>query len=124
MSVYGRIAEIIIRRPMIVAAILVLAILLSFYGMTNVAMETGMSTYVKEDTERYNLLNHYTETYGSDSLIVLVEADDIYDPAVISYVDGLQEELATERYIKSTSSVAGMIKQANGGVVPTSTGEV
>ena len=82
MSVYGRIADVIVRRPMLVAALLGCAVLLSFYGMSAVAMETGMGTYVREGTERFNLLTHYTETYGSDSLMVLVEADDIYDQAL------------------------------------------
>jgi hydrophobe/amphiphile efflux-3 (HAE3) family protein len=124
MSVFGHIAEGIIQRPQLAAAALVVALLLSFVGMTFVGMETGMKTYVREDTERYNLLSHYTATYQSASLLVLVEADNILDPAVIDFIDGLETEIQKERYITGTSSIAGLIRGANGGLLPTSPGEL
>ncbi|MDD1677251.1 MAG: hydrophobe/amphiphile efflux-3 (HAE3) family transporter [Methanomicrobiales archaeon] len=124
MSIFGHIAEGIIRRPRLAAAALVVALLLSFVGMTFVGMETGMKTYVREDTERYNLLSHYTTTYQSESLMVLVEADNILDPAVIDFIDDLETEIQKERYITGTSSIAGMIRGVNGGLLPTSPGEL
>jgi len=124
MSVYSDFAEVIVRRPLLVAAVVVCAVLAALAGMAFVSMETGMDTYVREDTERFNLLAHYTSTYQPASLMVLVEADNIYDPAVIDYIDRLEEEMGKERYVSGTSSIAAVLKQANGGVLPTSPGEI
>ncbi len=124
MSVYSNFAELIVRRPLLVAIVVVCAVLVALAGTAFVSMETGMNTYVREDTERYNLLSHYTSTYQSSSLMVLVEADNIYDPAVIDYIDRLEEEVGEERYVSGTSSIAAMLEQANGGVLPTSPGEI
>ncbi|RXE57208.1 hydrogenase expression protein HypA [Methanoculleus taiwanensis] len=112
------------RRPALVAGMVACLLLLAFYGMTMTSMQTGYETYVDLDTERGILLEKYTGTFQSDSLMVLVEGDDVLDPAVLAYLDDLGAEIRTEQYVRSVSSIADLAREANGGVLPTSYADV
>ncbi|HZD44273.1 MAG TPA: hydrophobe/amphiphile efflux-3 (HAE3) family transporter, partial [Methanomicrobiales archaeon] len=45
-------------------------------------------------------------------------------PAIIQYMADLESEIAREQYVSGTSSIASMLQQANGGVLPRSSGEI
>jgi Predicted exporters of the RND superfamily len=87
-------------------------------------METGMDTYVDENTERGMLLQKYVENFQSDSVILLVEADNVFTPDILAYVDRLERELAEERYVTGVTSITDLLKAANGGALPTSYAEI
>ncbi|HOB07404.1 MAG TPA: RND family transporter, partial [Methanoculleus sp.] len=100
----------------VAAAVFILALL----GLSMVSMETGEDTYLDKTTPRGALLDHYMETYGSDAIMLLYEADNVRDPEILRYIDNLQEDLRSERYVESVSGVVDVLKQANGGVLPSS----
>lgn len=104
----------------VAAAVFVLALL----GLSMVSMETGEDTYLDKTTPRGALLDHYMETYGSDAIMLLYEADNVRDPEILRYIDNLQEDLRSERYVESVSGVVDLLKQANGGVLPSSKAEI
>ena len=70
------------------------------------------------------LLAKYSETFQSDAMLVLIEADDVLNPSVLAYIDRLQSEIRTEAHVTSASSVVDMVRQVNGGALPTSTAEI
>lgn len=117
-------AGIINRRPALVAGMVVCLLLLAFYGMTLTSMQTGYETYVDLNTERGILLEKYTGTFQSDSLMLLVEGDDVLDPAVLAYLDEIGAEVRTEQYVRSVSSIADLAREANGGVLPASYADI
>jgi uncharacterized protein len=123
-SPYEAVAQVVNRRPVLVAAVILCAIVVALVGTTFVSMETGSKTYLDENTERYILLNHYSNTYQTSSIMVLIEADNVLDPAVLKYIDTLERDIQAERYVSGTTSVAAMMTQANGGVLPSSAGEI
>ncbi len=104
----------------VAAAVFILALL----GLSMVSMETGEDTYLDKTTPRGALLDHYMETYGSDAIMLLYEADNVRDPEILRYIDNLQEDLRSERYVESVSGVVDLLKQANGGVLPSSKAEI
>jgi hydrophobe/amphiphile efflux-3 (HAE3) family protein len=89
-----------------------------------VTMQTGDDTYVDKNTPRGALLAHYKDTYGSDAIMLIYEADSVRSPEVLRYIDHIQEDLRNERYVESVSGVVDLLKQANGGTLPSSTAEI
>ncbi|HQP72081.1 MAG TPA: MMPL family transporter, partial [Methanoculleus sp.] len=60
----------------------------------------------------------------SDAIMLLYEADNVRDAEILRYIDNLQEDLRSERYVESVSGVVDVLKQANGGVLPSSKAEI
>jgi hydrophobe/amphiphile efflux-3 (HAE3) family protein len=123
-SFFDFIANVINRRPRLVAMVIVGLLIVSLIGAGLTTMETGMSTYVDENTERGMLLQKYVDNFQSDSVLILIEADNVFTPDVLAYVDRLETELAGERYVTGVNSITDLMKQANGGVLPTSYAEI
>ncbi len=123
-SFFQIIANAINRRPLLVAGLVVGLLLVSLMGASMTTMETGMDTYVSDDTERGMLLQKYVDNFQSNSVILLVEADDVFTPDILAYVDRLETELGEERYVTGVTSITDLMKQANGGVLPTSYAEI
>ena len=123
-SPYAYIADAILRRPFLVAGLIGGILILSLVGASMTSMETGMSTYVDENTDRGMLLKKYTENFQSDSIMVLLETDDVLHPDVLSYMDELENGFRTQRYVSEVSSVADLMRQANGGTLPASQADI
>ncbi|MBP2145680.1 hydrophobe/amphiphile efflux-3 (HAE3) family protein [Methanofollis sp. W23] len=123
-SPYQTIAETINKHPATVAGLFVMLLLVAFYGTSLIAMETGSDTYLDKTTTRGMLYDKYSDSFMSDSIMLLVETDNVLNPQVLEYLDTLQEDIADERYVSSTQSIVDMVKQVNGGVLPRSDGEV
>ncbi len=118
------IADNINRRPAAVAAFFILVLLIALYGVGLITMQTGSETYLDKSTPRGALLDKYMDTFGSDAVMLLVEADDILDPDVLAYLARLQAEIGSERYVVQTSSIINLIEGANGGALPASAAEI
>lgn len=123
-SPYEMLAEVINKKPIIVLAVIIGVVVAALYGMTFVSMETGSDTYLDKDTERGMLLDKYTKTFQSDSIMLLVESDDVLNPDVLAYMDRLQGEVATQRYISGVTSIVDLFRQTNGGDLPSSYADI
>lgn len=121
---YEWLADVITRRPFAVAGVMIGLIILSMYGMTLVTMETGSDTYLDKDTERGMILSSYIDTFGSDAIMLIIEADDVTDPETIKYVDYIQTIIAKENYVSSVTSIVDQLKAVNGGELPTSQADI
>jgi hypothetical protein len=111
-------------RPLAVAGVAAIVFLVMIFGLTLVTMETGTDTYLDKDSPRGALLAHYTDTYGSNALMLIFETDDIRDPGTLSYIDALHAGIAHEPSVERVSGVVDLLKQGNGGVLPGSTAEI
>jgi len=123
-SPFQTLSSIILARPRMVAVLFLILIVFALYGTTFITMQTGSETYLDKDTERGMLLDRYTKTFQSDSIMILVEADDVLNPDVLAYIERLQDDVIRERYITRTTSIADMVKSQNGGVLPANSAEI
>ena len=123
-SPYEMLAEAITKKPILVLAVLIGLIVVALYGTTFITMETGSDTYLDKDTERGMLLDKYTSTFQSDSIMLLVESDDVLNPEVLAYIDRLQGEVATQRYVSGVTSIVDLFKEINQGELPSSYAEI
>ena len=123
-SPFTLLARLVNGYPKIMTGLLLVVLLASFYGMTMISMETGTDGYLDRSTTFGQNYNEYTSTFSSDAVVLLVESDDSTGVEQIRFLDSLEDDLRQQRNVKSVASIADLIKQANGGTVPTSAAEV
>lgn len=111
-------AEMICRRPYVVAAFIVIMIVGAAYGLTMVSMKTGTETFVYPDDPVGSLINHYSEEFGSSSIILIIEGQDLTSPHVLEYLDVLEEDLRNEKDVSGVTGLASILRSVNNGVVP------
>lgn len=108
----------------VVAVVALALFVLASFGLSMVTMETGDDTYIDKTTTRGALLAHYKDTYGSDAIMLVYEADNVKNPDILRYIDHLHEDLRNERYVDTVSGVVDLLKEANGGTLPASKAEI
>ena len=123
-SAFEWLARTINRHPHIVAGVTAAVFVIALFGTTMLTMETGDDTYIDKTTTRGALLNHYKDTYGSDAIMIIFEADDVINPEMLAYIDTIEEDIRNERYIESVGGIASLMKQANGGTLPASQADI
>ena len=115
---YEALASLIVSRPKLVAVVFCLLLATAFAGMSFISMATGIDTYVDKDTRRGMLLDRYLGTFQSDSLMILVETDNVLDPDDLGYIDRLERDVLRERYVRGASGITDLVKGRNRRVLP------
>ncbi len=123
-SPYARIADRINTHPWMVAGIIAAFFIFILFGTTMLTMETGTETYLDKTTARGMLLDEYSETFSSDVIMLVIEADDVTNPLVLEYIDQIEEDIRNEPYVDGVSGLVDMVKQVNGGRLPTSKADI
>lgn len=121
---YTWLAQRVNHHPWTVAGVTVAIFIVALFGISLLSMETGTDTYLDKDSPRGAILSHYTNTYGSDAIMLIIETEDIRNVECLHYIDRLQSEIATQQYVEGVSGIVDLLKQGNGGTLPSSTAEV
>ncbi|MDD1689890.1 MAG: hydrophobe/amphiphile efflux-3 (HAE3) family transporter [Methanoregula sp.] len=119
-EIFEGIANTIIRRPKLVAVLILVLFGIGIYGTTLLTMETGWKTYVFKDSPSGAIEKKYNEDYKSDTIILIIEAGDSLSPDVLDYVDNLETDLRQQQNIESVQSITDVLKMYNGGTLPSS----
>jgi hydrophobe/amphiphile efflux-3 (HAE3) family protein len=123
-KIFEGIAVTINRRPAFVAGLLVAIFCIALYGMTFISMQTGTEVYLDKYSEKGILNTRYTNTFQSDSLILIIETNDPLNPDVLTYIDTLEATVRQQQNIKSVTGIVDLLKTANGGKLPQSKAEI
>jgi len=115
---FEALARTIIRRPAAVAGVLVALLLIGFYGMTLLSMQTGWETYMDPGSPSGVVYGQYDEEYSTSTVILIVEAGDPLSLDVLHYVDALETNIGQQQNIESTTGIVDILKAANGGTLP------
>jgi hydrophobe/amphiphile efflux-3 (HAE3) family protein len=105
-------------------AILTVALVLAVAGNyvdSQVPIETNMQNYIPQDLEPLIDLKHMKAIFGgTDSIKLLVQADDITAPDNLRWMDDFGNYLlcSREERTESVASIATYLKAANGGEIP------
>ncbi|MDD1698857.1 MAG: hypothetical protein LUQ36_10880, partial [Methanoregula sp.] len=70
--IFTRLADIINHHPRRVAVVIGIIFIIALYGMTLITMETGNDTYLNKESPEGILNKHYTDTFSSNALILIV----------------------------------------------------
>ena len=122
-QIFEGIAKTIIRRPKLVAGLILVLFCIGLYGMTTLVMQTGWETYVDKDSPAGAIQEKYNQDYTSSVIILIIEAGDPLSPEVLSYVDNLETDLRQQQNVKSVQSITDVLKAYNGGTLPSSRAE-
>ncbi|MDH7594306.1 MAG: hydrophobe/amphiphile efflux-3 (HAE3) family transporter [Methanomicrobiales archaeon] len=123
-SPYDGLARLVNAHPVSTGLVILVMLLIALYGASSLTMETGMSTYVDENTERGMLLKNYVSSFQSDSILVLIESDDVLSPISIGLLERLEDEFRSEPHVTKVTGVVDLLISANMGVVPGSKAEI
>ncbi|MGA2120732.1 MAG: hydrophobe/amphiphile efflux-3 (HAE3) family transporter [Methanoregula sp.] len=118
-ELFEGIAKTIIKRPKLVAGLVLVIFCIGLYGMTMLSMQTGWETYVFKDSPAGTLESKYNDDYQSSTIILIVEAGNPLSPDVLAYIDNLETDLRQQQNIKSVQSITDVLKAYNGGTLPT-----
>ncbi len=123
-SPFTLLARLINGYPKVVAGLFLVVLAASLFGTTLISMETGTDGYLDRSTTFGANYNEYTSTFSSDAAILLVESDDSTGVEQLQFLDSLESNLRQQQNVESVASIVDLVKQANGGTVPTSAAEV
>lgn len=110
--------------PWIIAVVTLLVFLVALYGTTLITMETGNDAYLDKNTPRGALLSHYIDTYGSNSIILIVESDDVTKVDTLQYMDELLSHIQNQQFVDGASGIVSLLKGSNGGELPRSSADI
>ena len=110
-----------LERWRLILAIALILSLVGIYSDTLVPVDTDFKNYVPQDLPPLIDFQHMSETFGgTDSIQLLVQADDITDPEVLQWMDEFSIYLKSSReQILGFKSIASLLKEANQGILPT-----
>jgi hypothetical protein len=122
--IFRKLAQAINRHPRLIAGIIGLVFIIAIFGVTLITMDTSYNTYLDKDSPQGILNNHYTDTFSSNVLILIVETNDPLNPETLTYLDTLEGDIRQQQNVESCMGIADILKSGNGGVLPQSKGEI
>ncbi|MDQ1283267.1 MAG: Bifunctional preprotein translocase subunit SecD/SecF, partial [Euryarchaeota archaeon] len=97
--------------PFIILAAALLLTIASFYGAQQIEMQ-GMTTesMVGKDSPLYQLFDHlYVEKFATESIAVIIEADDVTDPEILRAMDRFSQKLRQAPDVLTVTSIADIV---------------
>ena len=97
--------------PFIILATALLLTIASFYGAQQIEMQ-GMTTesMVGKDSPLYQLFDHlYVEKFATESIAVIIEADDVTDPEILRAMDRFSQKLRQAPDVLTVTSIADIV---------------
>ena len=123
-KIFSTLAHGVNRRPKLVVGIIAVVFAIAVIGITMVEMDTGTNTYLDPTTPLGITNKHYTDTFGGDSLILIVKTSDPLNPEVLKYLDRLEGDIRQQQDVAGATSIADILKSENNGVLPQNKGDV
>jgi len=116
-----RLAPWVIKNPAIILPIALLATVGGFIADSHIKTETEETKFISQNVSVMKDLSALEELAGGvRSASVLIEAQDVTDPAVLNWIVGLEERINTAHLqsIRGTNSVADLVLQSSDDIMP------
>jgi hydrophobe/amphiphile efflux-3 (HAE3) family protein len=119
-DILEKVSEISIQRWHLVLAAALFLSLAGIYADTQVQVDTDFKNYVPQDLPPLIDFIHMSDIFGgTDTIDLIVQADDITDPDTLHWMDEFCQYLKSSRdQVYGFESIATFVKQANGGEIP------
>ena len=119
-SIIEKVSDICIQRWHLVLAAALFLSLAGIYADTQVQVDTDFKNYVPQDLPPLIDFRHMSDIFGgTDTVDLIVQADDITDPDTLRWMDEFCIYLKSSRdQVYGYESIASLVKQANGGEIP------
>ena len=119
-DIIEKVSDICIQRWHLVLAAALFLSLAGIYADTQVQVDTDFKNYVPQDLPPLIDFRHLSDIFGgTDTVDLIVQADDITDPDTLRWMDEFCIYLKSSRdQVYGFESIASLVKQANGGEIP------
>ena len=119
-SIIEKVSDTCIQRWHLVLACALFFSLAGIYADTQVQVDTDFKNYVPQDLPPLIDFRHMSDIFGgTDTVDLIVQADDITDPNTLRWMDEFCIYLKNSRdQVYGYESIAASVKQANGGEIP------
>ena len=117
----SRLAPWVIKKPLVIVSIAVLLAGVGLFLDSRIDTESTIMKYLSADVPAVKDMNTLSSLgSGVTSTNLLVEAQDVTDPAVLAWMWEIEQRVKDEHpdTVASTSSIADFIMQASGGNIP------
>lgn len=115
---YNTIAEVIIRWPRGVIAVMILLLLASAFFATTIYQQTITEEYLDMDADDGIRYTMYNERLANDAFVLVIQTAEPTEQTLLHALLILDREFSELDYITGTTSVATVIRDAAGGVLP------
>jgi hypothetical protein len=125
-SIIEKVSDICIQRWHLVLAAALFLSLAGIYADTQVQVNTDFKNYVPQDLPPLIDFKHMSDIFGgTDTVDLIVQADDITDPDTLRWMDEFCMYLKSSRdQVYGYESIASLVKKANGGEIPQDQNEI
>lgn len=117
-SAYGRIGRGIYRHPRTIIAVMLVLFVFAGYFTTGLQSQSMSDQYLDKSTPKGIIYNEYNNNFVSDTYILLIQTSNPTDYDFMNNLLVMEEQIKRLNYISSTTSVADVLKEMNGGVLP------
>ncbi len=118
------IAGIVNRFPGAVLAAMVALAIVAIMFMGAIPPYTISDEYMDKNSPEGVVFDTYSARYVQDTYILLIHAGDITDPELLSDLLILEKQIGRIEKVSSTITIADVVAQSNGGVIPGTRAEV
>lgn len=102
------------KNTLLIVVAMLLLIMLSIQNAQLIEMKSGTETFVEKNSQLYQEFNHlYLANFGTEAFAVMVEGDDVLDPAVLKAMERLEKLVSPMQGVIATPNVVTLIKEAN-----------
>jgi hydrophobe/amphiphile efflux-3 (HAE3) family protein len=121
---FAVIAGVVNRFPRAVLAAMVALAIVAMVFMAAIPPYTISDEYMDKNSPAGVVFDTYSARYVQDTYILLIHAGDITDPELLSDLLILEEQISRIDKVSSTITIADVVAQYNGGVIPGTSAEV
>lgn len=112
-SIYEKIGVFVEDNAKAVIAFSIIIMLLSFYGAGMIENKSGTDTFVKRTSEMYQNVEQYRQNFGSQTVVIMVESDDVTDSTILTAIDEFDKSITQDKDVKNVLSLATIVKTAS-----------
>ncbi|WP_306413911.1 efflux RND transporter permease subunit [Methanolacinia paynteri] len=117
-SAYGKIGGGIYRHPRTIVAVMLVIFVFAMYFMTGLQSQSMSDQYLDKSTPKGIIYDQYNNNFVSDTYILLIQTSNPTDYELMQDLLVMEEQIERLNYISSATSVADVLKEMNGGVLP------
>ncbi|MBN2733371.1 MAG: RND family transporter [Methanomicrobiaceae archaeon] len=119
-SLYGAISRLVNKNPRLVLGIMTLLLIAGLFTLPGLSFQSTSDQYLDKSTPDGIRYDQYNDQFVSDTFILLIQTSDTTDYELMQSLLVLEEEINRLDYVYETVSIADVLKELNGGVLPES----
>ncbi|MCL2549860.1 MAG: RND family transporter [Methanimicrococcus sp.] len=125
-STLNRVIDFTLKHKKTIFMVAIVTGALGVYADSSIPAETDFKTYIPQDMPALIDFYHMGSVLGGNGTInIMIQTSDISSPYVLKWMDEFGTyQVANQDYVYSADSLANVVKQYNGGVIPDTPEEI